>query len=183
MQLYADGIPSGEAAILNEGNGWSYSWTELDKNKNESGGTGESREIVYTIGEIDVPEGYTSTVSGDSATGYVITNTLGKGTLIITKVFEIEEKEEEEEEEEEEEVLEFTDFPVTKIWDDDNNRDGKRPGSVTVHLYRGGEPIDSATLSDGNGWSHTFTNLQKYLNKKTIRYSVREDPVEATPVL
>ena len=178
VQLYADGIPSGEAAILNEGNGWSYSWTELDKNKNESGGTGESREIVYTIGEIDVPEGYTSTVSGDSATGYVITNTLGKGTLIITKVFEIEEKEEEEEEEEEEEVLEFTDFPVTKIWDDDNNRDGKRPGSVTVHLYRGGEPIDSATLSDGNGWSHTFTNLQKYLNKKTIRYSVREDPVE-----
>lgn len=35
---------------------------------------------------------------------------------------------------------------ITKVWDDDNDRDGIRPGSVTMQLMANGEP---ATYADG----------------------------------
>ena len=34
-----------------------------------------------------------------------------------------------------------------KIWNDNNNKDGNRPGSVTVRLYANGVEDDSAVLS------------------------------------
>ena len=50
-------------------------------------------------------------------------------------------------------------LPVTKVWDDDNNQDGNRPGSVTVYANANGAPVASATLSEAGGWSYTFTDL------------------------
>lgn len=48
-----------------------------------------------------------------------------------------------------------------KVWDDDNNRDGKRPSSVTVQLYRDNELIDTATMNEANNWTYSFTGLAK----------------------
>ena len=53
-----------------------------------------------------------------------------------------------------------TQITVTKIWDDENNQDGKRPESVQVQLYAGlfkqGEAV---TLSESNQWTYTWKNL------------------------
>ena len=81
-----------------------------------------------------------------------------------------------------EEIL--IEIPVTKIWDDDNNRDGKRPGSVTVHLFADGVEIATVTLSDANNWRHVFKDLPKYAEDgHEIYYSITEDPVEGYETL
>ncbi|WP_251159344.1 Spy0128 family protein [Caniella muris] len=49
---------------------------------------------------------------------------------------------------------------VTKVWDDDSNRDGTRPGSVTVRLLRDGADTGrTALLSEDNGWHGRFGDL------------------------
>ena len=74
---------------------------------------------------------------------------------------------------------ELIDVPVVKIWNDNNDKDGNRPGSVTVRLYANGVEDDSAVLSAANGWAHTFTDKLRYDdNKEEISYTVKEDAVE-----
>ena len=47
---------------------------------------------------------------------------------------------------------------TTKVWSDNNNQDGKRPGSVTVHLYANGKDTGkSQVLSADNGWTCDWT--------------------------
>ena len=48
---------------------------------------------------------------------------------------------------------------VLKVWEDDGTE--ARPESVTVQLLRNGEVYDTVTLSEENGWSHTWTGLDK----------------------
>lgn len=70
---------------------------------------------------------------------------------------------------------------VSKIWDDQNNADGTRPTSVTVHLYADGvDTGKSEVLSDANGWTATFSNLNKNQTGTTtaITYTVVEDEIE-----
>lgn len=73
-----------------------------------------------------------------------------------------------------------------KTWDDDNDAAKKRPETITVRLYKNGEPAKDAkgndivavTSKDAN-WKYTFTDLaDKDDEGNTITYSVREDPVE-----
>ena len=62
---------------------------------------------------------------------------------------------------------------VTKVWEDNSNRDGARPESVTVRLTANGKPTgDFAQLTHKAGWKHTFEGLAK-----GVSYSVTEDPV------
>ena len=70
---------------------------------------------------------------------------------------------------------------VSKVWDDQNNADGTRPTSVTVHLYADGvDTGKSEVLSDANGWTATFSNLNKNQTGTTtaITYTIVEDEVE-----
>ncbi len=73
---------------------------------------------------------------------------------------------------------ESTSVTVTKIWEDNNNEEGKRPDSITVHLLANGEEIAIAQLTVENGWEFEFTDLPKYQNREEIEYTVTEDPVE-----
>ena len=80
-----------------------------------------------------------------------------------------------------------TEYAVTKVWDDANNQDGKRPASITVQLYRsvnGQDPIAVAgktlTLTAdneaaANTWKASFTNLPQFDKGQEITYSVKED--------
>ena len=172
VQLYGDGRAVGEAVTLSAANGWKYTWEGLDKNCNEAGTTGSARAIVYTVEELEIPEGYQATISGSAEGGFVITNKLERVKLVIRKTFDITEPEPEEEEE-----PELIDIRVTKVWDDNNNQDGIRPASITVHLYAGGEMIETAQLTEAGGWRHTFSGLPMQFKGNRIRYSVTEDPV------
>ncbi len=79
-------------------------------------------------------------------------------------------------------VPETVEIPIEKKWDDEENRDGVRPESITVRLYADGEEVASAEVKpDENGdWTYTFTDLPKYKEQGVeIEYTVDEDPVSA----
>ncbi|RSK17324.1 Cna B-type domain-containing protein [Streptococcus oralis] len=83
------------------------------------------------------------------------------------------------------------DYKVTKVWNDANNQDGKRPESVTVQLYKkvgNADPVavegKKLTLTakektDDNTWVASFTNLPQYEAGKEITYSIKEVDVPA----
>jgi hypothetical protein len=73
--------------------------------------------------------------------------------------------------------LEIVNITVKKIWNDKNDKDGKRPGKITVHLLANGVVVKTVTIS-GSEWTYTFTNLPKYDNGSLIKYSVNEESVE-----
>lgn len=74
-------------------------------------------------------------------------------------------------------------------WDDDSNNDGVRPRAVTLNLYANGQrvkgllghnsgtgvvsanPAVCTVSNDGNVWTYTWRNYQKYLNGKAITYT------------
>lgn len=144
VQLYADGKASGRTVELSENNNWKYTWNDLDKQK-------DGEDIVYTVDEIEIPDGYTKTVTNKGA-AFTITNTHKPGT---------------------------TEVKVTKVWKDNNDKYQKRPGSIRVQLYKTvageleavGEPV---TLDKSMNWTYTWTDLALQENGITIIYTVDE---------
>ena len=107
-------------------------------------------KLVYSVDE-DVSTGYSKLISGDSEKGY---------TIINTHVPEV-----------------LAPFTVTKVWDDNNNQDGSRPSNITVTLLADGEAVETATLSEANGWTYEFKNLPKYAKGQLITYTIEEAAV------
>ncbi len=103
------------------------------------------QEITYTWIEAKV-DGYTSTQVTD---GQITT---------LTNVHTPEE----------------TEATVKKVWNDADNQDGKRPGSIEVTLSNG----QKVTLSDSNQWTATITGLPKYANGQEIAYTWTEAKVD-----
>jgi len=67
---------------------------------------------------------------------------------------------------------------ITKEWEDNDNQDGIRPESVTVHLFADGVEVDKAILNASNGWTVLFKDLPMVKNGKVINYTVSEDPID-----
>ena len=65
-------------------------------------------------------------------------------------------------------------FTVSKVWQDDNNRDGKRPNQVEIILHADNKDVAKATLNAANGWSYTFKDLPKYGSTALITYTASE---------
>lgn len=97
--------------------------------------------------------GYQSAVTGDVTNGFIVTNT------------------------------QTTTVSGTKTWDDGDNRDNKRPGSITINLnVRNSDGVDemlkSKTVTAEDNWAWSFTNLPKYdTNGNLITYTITENPV------
>lgn len=69
-------------------------------------------------------------------------------------------------------------IPVEKVWNDNDNQDGKRPETVTVTLKANGDDTGKTlTLSKDNNWQGAFPGLDQYLDGKKIDYTVEEVPV------
>ena len=64
-----------------------------------------------------------------------------------------------------------------KVWDDDHNRDGIRPASVTAALYADGEKLLDVELKEENGWSAAVDGLDRYSDGVEIEYSWQEENV------
>ena len=151
VQLYADGNASGEPVELKESNNWTYIWSELPKMK-------AGQTIEYTVDEVDesgqsyTPGGYTKQITGDAEQGFIITNT---------------------------HVPQTTSISGSKIWDDANNQDGKRPTSITVKLLEDGTVIKTTVVTPdtAGNWNYSFTDLPVYKNGQKITYTVEEEKV------
>ena len=80
VQLYADGSAIGDPITLGADSQWTYKWEGL--NGKDSGNV-----VVYTVRELEVPDGYTSSVEGSAAQGFTITHkhtSKGTGTSITS---------------------------------------------------------------------------------------------------
>ncbi|MEB3073253.1 Cna B-type domain-containing protein [Parvimonas sp. C2] len=106
--------------------------------------------IKYTVEEENV-EGYEAKVTGDAKTGFTITNT----------------------------NVEKTSVNVTKVWEDKDNQDGKRPDTVTVKLFADGKDTGKTiTLTKANNWTDSFKDLYKYKDGKKVVYTIKEEKVD-----
>ena len=98
----------------------------------------KGREITYTVAEDEV-EGYETEITGDAAHCFTVTNSHTPETI---------------------------DIPVTKQWEDQQNKSGLRPESVTMRLASDSEEVPEQVLeitADEDGtWTGTFENLPKY---------------------
>ena len=72
----------------------------------------------------------------------------------------------------------------TKIWEDANNQDGKRPTEITIYVDKKvgetetPEAYSQTISADEQGnWNYTFS-LPKYENGEEVEYTVREEAVE-----
>lgn len=68
-----------------------------------------------------------------------------------------------------------TNISVKKIWNDQNNQDGKRPKSINVQLYGNGQAVGApVALNESNQWRYEWTDLDEKANGQTIVYTVKE---------
>ena len=135
VRLFKDGNDTGKSMVLSAANGWTESFDGLDQNGN------------YTVKE-DTVDSYLTTVTGDVATGFKVTNTHTPSTVEKT---------------------------ATKVWDDNDNAAKARPASVTLQLYAGSEAYgDAVTLTANGSWKYTWKDLPEYKSGQKIVYTVKE---------
>lgn len=146
VQLYADGEMCGNKVELNEINHWTTTWNNLPEKK-------DGAVIKYTVKEVEMINGYTSTVYDQDLGNAVIYNN---------------------------HTPEKTEVSGVKTWNDSNNRAGQRPTEITVNLLADGEKVAEKTVrKDANGkWSYNFVNLPKYKDGQEIKYTITEDSVK-----
>ncbi len=106
--------------------------------------------IVYTVEEAEVA-GYTAVITGDATTGFTVTNT---------------------------HETETTSISGAKTWSDNDNQDGTRPNSITIHLLANGKEVRSKEVTADDKWAWNFEGLPKYENGEEITYTITEDAVE-----
>ena len=145
---------------------WAWEFTGLDKYK--AGSHGE--EIVYTVDEQTVSTGYSRTIgnsilkdeNGDAVKDDEGNSVIVPNEWVITNTH----------------VPVRTSVEVEKIWQDNDDQDGGRPGSITVQLYADGQAVEGRTaeLNAGNNWKASFTDLKKYSDGVSvpINYTIRE---------
>ncbi|MGX2946280.1 Cna B-type domain-containing protein [Enterococcus alishanensis] len=67
VQLYADGVKTGNPEELNSGNKWTTTWKDLDQRR-------DGKDITYTVKEIDDVPGYTTVIDDSDKGNIIITN-------------------------------------------------------------------------------------------------------------
>ena len=167
VQLYrkvgdSEATAVGAAEQVGTADGWSKTWSELPVYEN---GTAIKYYVVETL-----PENSEYSKSGDGeSTGITASEIDDLGAITITNSYESKQ----------------TKITVTKLWEDNNDQDGKR-GSVgaTVQLYKTleGEATEQKPVAVGapvkvgteDRWSYTWEKLPLYENGRKISYSVKE---------
>ena len=103
--------------------------------------------VNYSVKEDNVPEGYECDIKKDDNGVFVITNSHTPAVMSI---------------------------PVSKVWDDDNDRDGIRSSDVDVALYKNGTLYDSKTITSDSNWNTVFENVPVNEGGQPINWTVDE---------
>ncbi len=73
--------------------------------------------------------------------------------------------------------IEEKEIEVIKIWDDDNNRNGKRPINITLQVKNGEKIVEESVVSGKDNWKYIF-RLPKYgEDGNEIEYTVDEKEI------
>ncbi|MBP3873039.1 MAG: Cna B-type domain-containing protein [Lachnospiraceae bacterium] len=149
VEIPTESIPIDTVAVLSDENGWKHTWSDLPEvipEDNEALSQYKNLEITYSIMEVDVPDGYATSSSGNMFTNYTVTNTHQQ---------------------------ELREIKVVKKWAD-AGYEGSRPEKITVELYEDGNATGKTLELTKNGnWSGQFGNLPVNKGGSRIRYSVR----------
>ncbi|CDO17335.1 TQXA domain protein [Streptococcus gallolyticus] len=83
VELYADGVATGQIQILSADNNWTATWTGLAEKANK-------KAITYTVEEVTAIDGYTSETVQTASNNFTITNTHTPETTEVsgTKVWD-----------------------------------------------------------------------------------------------
>ncbi|MDO4283635.1 MAG: Cna B-type domain-containing protein [Clostridia bacterium] len=118
----------------------------IDTDKTDLGETVEKKKIDYTIDEVDIENLF---YQKENIEGFVITN-----KFIIP-----------------EDRIKIT---GTKVWDDHDNENQKRPSSIILQVKNKDIVVTEAEVSEENNWSYEF-ELPKYdENGNEIKYTIDE---------
>ena len=149
VELFADGEPVARTTAA--AIDWSYEFTNLPMYRD--GGIAISYQVVETPVDNYVAT-YEKVVHNDGV------------EVNITNTYVVEDPE-------------FVTIKGTKVWNDNNDAQDKRPDSITVNLFNGGaEPVATTTASITTDWTYAFTDLPKAdEDGKEYIYTVTETPV------
>ncbi|HHZ8250774.1 TPA: Cna B-type domain-containing protein, partial [Enterococcus faecalis] len=64
-----------------------------------------------------------------------------------------------------------------KTWLDNNDQDGNRPDSITLHLLANGKEVATKAVTAKDDWKYEFNDLDEYSAGKKIVYTITEDQV------
>ncbi|MBZ6527548.1 Cna B-type domain-containing protein [Aerococcaceae bacterium DSM 111021] len=144
VQLLANGEVVGDPVTITEADNWTYVWSNLPQRF-------DGETIIYSVSELNLPVGYTSTI-----------NDSNHGNIILTNNY----------------TIQSTTISGEKIWRDDfDNHFETRPESITVHLIRDGEVVDTQVVTpDSSGrWLYRFENVDRFDNDgNRYEYTVGE---------
>jgi len=122
--------------------------------------SGDKYEFVYCV---KLVSGFNSTVTGTAGMD-ISPHRATRTTTVLSR--EAEET--------------FVSKTVRKVWDDNDNENGKRPESIKVQLYKTADETTEAitgeeiVLDESNSWQYTWTDLAEKESGKDITYSVKE---------
>ena len=140
VQLYKNGEKFMDAIVLDDKNQWAYTWDNLEIDQ------------TWTVDEIDVPEGYTKTVTGSASAGFIITNSKKTENDKIT-------------------------ISGIKTWNHGNLDPKYYPGLITVIVKANDRIIIQRDITSDNNWRWSF-QLDKYDSTgKEINYTIDEKDV------
>ncbi len=105
------------------------------------------KENVYSWEEVNLPTGYILTGNTTNGTVTTLTNKHTPTTINVT---------------------------IQKVWEDQNNQDGKRPQTLIVELMNGNKTVATVYLSEGNNWTATVFDLDEYADGVKIDYTWAE---------
>ena len=156
VQLYKNGEKYGDEVVLNKENGFTYTWTSLPEKEN-------GVAINYTVSEIKIGD---DNVENESAAGYKVEYKIEGNTITATNIH----------------APEKTSKTVTKVWNDNDNKNDTRPNSIKIQLYANGEKYgEPITLTSGTDkiWqieelSYVWTDLPLNKDGEEITYTVKE---------
>ena len=137
---------------LSEDNDWTGIFDNLQTKKDD-------KEITYTVKEKesdaitgeDGDETYEYDIAGDAAEGFTVTNTHTPQTVTIEG---------------------------EKVWEDEEDQDGKRPQRIMIRLKDGDKEISHEVVTDDEDWNWKFEDLPKNKDGEEIEYTIEEDEVE-----
>ncbi len=68
-------------------------------------------------------------------------------------------------------------------WQDEENIDGLRPERVTLHLNLNGQEIQSANVTESDGWAYAFGEYRIYVDGEEAEYIITEDDIDGYSIV
>ena len=164
VELYRDGVATGNRLELNKGNNWSGEFKKLPVAKK----LGSTTYYNYTVKEVGENAGsiifggmqFSVNYTGDMKDGFKITNNYTPPYTPWTPP-----------------TVDKIDLKVTKLWKDSKDNNIAEPtNKIVVELYREGKATGKRLeLNKANKWSGEFTDLEaKSDSDEYYRYTIKE---------